>query len=109
MLYNIVWHEKVRERIGDIIVGLTILLIASNMVVIVFASIRPLCRKCYLRNLRKKALLKYQEEMKIKQEKNKQEQKLMLANKDIAVQNGLIVQKVAVPTSPPVEDQKGSN
>ena len=47
--------------------------------------------------------------MKIKQEKNKQEQKLMLANKDIAVQNGLIVQKVAVPTSAPVEDQKGSN
>ena len=47
--------------------------------------------------------------MKIKQEKNKQEQKLMLANKDIAVQNGLIVQKVAVPMSAPVEGQKGSN
>jgi len=79
------------------------------MVVIVFASIRPLCRKCYLRNLRKKALLKHQEETKLKQEQKEQEQKLMLANGDIVVQNGLIVQKVAVPASAPIEGQKVSN
>ena len=69
LLHNIVWDEKVREQIGNIVVGLTILLIACNMTVIIFASIRPLCRKCYLRNLRKKTLRKHQEEMKLLQDK----------------------------------------
>ena len=68
-MHNLVWDEVTREQLGTIIVGLTAILLAMNMGVIVFVSIKGLCRNLKLRSLKKKSLadaLKLREKQKNK-------------------------------------------
>ena len=51
-----VWDEETREQLGRVIIGLTAFLLALNMGVIIFVSIKTLCRNLKLRVLKKKWL-----------------------------------------------------
>ena len=53
LLHNLVWEEQTRNVCGNVIVALTSLLLLLNLVVIVVVSIKGLCRKLYLRRIKK--------------------------------------------------------
>lgn len=68
LLHNLVWDEKTRETLGTLIIGLTAYLLAMNMVVIIVVSIKAICRACYLRKLKRKALKAHKEALKNKKD-----------------------------------------
>jgi len=54
LLANLVWEQTVRTRIGEIIIALTAILIAINMILIIVVSIKALCWNLHLKKLKKK-------------------------------------------------------
>lgn len=60
LLHNLVWEDNTRAFLGNVIVALASFLLFLNMVVIVVVSIKGLCRKLYLKRLRKQALKEHE-------------------------------------------------
>lgn len=58
LLLNLVWDTQMRLHIGTAIIVLTSCLLALNFLIIIYSSLGPLCRKCYLKCLRKKRIAK---------------------------------------------------
>ena len=56
LLVNLVWPTEAREQIGNVIIGLSSLLLLINLAVIVIVSVRAISRKCYLNSLKRKAV-----------------------------------------------------
>ena len=55
LLVNLVDSYDVKKQCGNTMVSLTGYLIISNMVVIIYVSLKDICRKCYLKRLRHKS------------------------------------------------------
>ena len=51
MLHNLVWDSQVREYLGNVIIVLTSFLLIMNFIIIIIVSVRPICRKLYLKCL----------------------------------------------------------
>lgn len=66
LLHNLVFDVEARVQIGNWIVGMTAVLLCANMAVIVFVSIKAICRKCYLKKVKKANLKKHLEAQKNK-------------------------------------------
>ena len=54
LLTNLVWDLTVRKWIGDVIVGLTAMLLLVNMAVIITVSVKALCWSLHLKKLKKR-------------------------------------------------------
>ena len=73
ILTGLIEDEDLNLIAGYLIIGIGGFLLAINLVIILYVSIRAICRKCYLRNKRSNVLKKH--------EKSESRRKLILANK----------------------------
>ena len=59
LIHELVSDHEVRNQVGNVIIGLTLFLLALNLLVIVVVTLRPAIRKCYLTCVKNKKIRQY--------------------------------------------------